>query len=293
MRREGIVVSKHLFHSTVIAAVCLTGLSLGACGADPGGGAATTAASGGATAGQTSPVTPAGEASSTTASGEVWDVVVFADSSGWGLAERLADRIEQDLGVQTNPIDFATGAYLGYKLLEELRTEGNARRQAARDGEVIVVWVNPLSIGWTTDLDRCVMQRTGTAPPVRLAPEDFEPYPQLWRDVLSEVIALREGQPTAIRVRDIWDAALADHRAAGTAEGCTAGWETMSGIARDVAAEFGVPFVSFYDAFNGPDHTLDPIAAGLLLDDREHANDAGRDLLADLLHEVGYAELTG
>lgn len=67
----------------------------------------------------------------------------------------------------------------------------------------------------------------------------------------------------------------------------------MSGIARDVAAEFGVPFVSFYDAFNGPDHTLDPIAAGLLLDDREHANDAGRDLLADLLHEVGYAELTG
>ena len=66
MRREGIVASKHLFHSTVIAAVCLTGLSLGACGADPGGGAATTAASGGATAGQTSPVTPAGEASSTT-----------------------------------------------------------------------------------------------------------------------------------------------------------------------------------------------------------------------------------
>ena len=57
------------------------------------------------------------------------------------------------------------------------------------------------------------------------------------------------------------------------------------------AAGFGVPLVSIYDWFNGPDHTEDPRAKGYVGPDGFHPSTAGREAIVAALHEAGYEPL--
>ncbi len=63
----------------------------------------------------------------------------------------------------------------------------------------------------------------------------------------------------------------------------------MNGAARQAAADHGVPFVSLYDSFNGPQHNQDPRAKGLIRQDGEHPSAEGAALIAELLQKSGYA----
>lgn len=232
------------------------------------------------------------EATSTSGSPtETWDLVVLADSSGWGLADAWAELIRRDVGVEVEVHDFAVGLQSGSGLLKHLRTEGDPQREAVRKAEVISVWGGPSGLVWESDLNDCYLYPNGTRPPTRTSRRDMEPYAQLWRDILSEVNALRNGEPTALRARDIYVPVISNFVAAGTAEACVRGMATVSAIVRDVTRQAGGRFVAVNRAFNGPDGMRDPRRRGMLMD-MEHLSDKGIALLARVHHEAGYAELT-
>jgi hypothetical protein len=230
--------------------------------------------------------------SSTQTPVETWDLVVLADSSGWGLGDAWAELIRRDLGVEVNVTDLSTGLQSGGGLLEHLRTEGDPQREAVRDAEIISVWGSPGGLVWKSDFNDCVMYPDGKRPPTRLSRQDFEPYAQLWRDILAEINALRTGQPTAVRVRDLYSPVISQWIAAGTAEACSRGMAMMTATAREAARLAGAEFIPVYRAFNGPDGMQDPKERDLFID-MEHLNDRGVALMARLHHEAGYGELLG
>jgi hypothetical protein len=261
---------------SVAAAAALTVLALAGCGGTSGEGPATSAGNG----------TPTPEATS-----ETWDLVVLADSSGWGLADAWAELVRRDEGVEVEVHDFAIGMQSGSSLLEHLRTEGDVQREAVREAELISVWAGPSGLVWKSDINDCFLYPDGTRPPRRTSRRDMEPFAQMWRDILSEITSLRNGRPTALRTRDLYVPVMSNYLRAGTAEGCVAGFATQSDIIRDVSRQAGATFVPVNRAFNGPDGMQDPREHGML-EDMEHLSDKGIALMARLHHEAGYAELT-
>lgn len=222
---------------------------------------------------------------------ETWDLLVLADSSGWGVAEVWADMIRRDYGVEVRVHDFATGLQSGGGLLEHLTTEGDPQREAVREAEVISVWGSPASMVWKSDLNDCYVYPDGTRPPTRISRRDLAPYRQLWFDILSEINFLRNGQPTALRTRDIYNPVISRQIAAGTGEACTKGAWQMTSIVREATRRAGGTFVPVYRAFNGPDGLQDPKERDLF-QDLEHLSDRGVALMARLHHQVGYDEIT-
>lgn len=235
--------------------------------------------------------TPGAAGSSSQAATETWDLLVLADSSGWGVAEVWADLIRRDYGVEVKVHDFATGLQSGEGLLKHLTTEGDPQREAVREAEVISVWGSPASMVWKSDLNDCYIYPNGTRPPTRISRRDLEPYAEVWYDILAEINFLRNGQPTALRTRDIYNPVVANHIAAGTGAACTAGAWQMTLIVREATRRAGGTFVPVYRTFNGPDGMQDARKRGHFMD-MEHLSDKGVALIARLHHEAGYAELT-
>jgi hypothetical protein len=221
---------------------------------------------------------------------ETWDLVVLADSSGWGLADEWAELIRRDEGVEVRVHDFAVGMQSGSLLLEHLRTEGDPQREAVREAEVISVWGGPSGLVWRSDIGDCFLYPDGTRPPTRISRRDMEPFAELWRDILSEITDLRNGRPTALRTRDLYVPVISNYVRAGTAEACVAGFATQSDIVRDATRRAGGTFVAVNRAFNGPDGMRDPRQQGML-QDMEHLSDKGVALMARVHHTAGYAEL--
>ena len=56
----------------------------------------------------------------------------------------------------------------------------------------------------------------------------------------------------------------------------------------DAAAEYGIPFAKVYDEFMGPDGTDNPQDRGLVMPDQRHPTPAGVQLIAEMLHDLGY-----
>lgn len=235
--------------------------------------------------------TPGAATPTSQAPTETWDLVVLADSSGWGLAEAWAELIRQDYGVEVSVNDFATGMQSGSGLLEHLTTEGDPQREAVREAEVISAWGSPAGLVWDSDINDCYIYPDGTRPPSRVSRRDLEPYAQMWRDILSEINSLREGEPTALRTRDLYNPVVPRYRAAGTLEACTKGAWAMSSIVREETRSAGGQFIPVYREFNGPDGLQDPRDRGFFKDP-EHLSDKGIAMMAALHHEAGYAELT-
>jgi hypothetical protein len=230
-------------------------------------------------------------ASTSGAPTETWDLVVLADSSGWGLADAWAEMIRRDKGVEVEVHDFAIGLQSGSILLEHLKTEGDPQREAVREAEVISVWGGPTGLVWKSDINNCYLWPDGSNPPSRISRQDLEPFAQMWRDILSEINFLRNGQPTALRTRDIYDPVLSLYIEGGIADVCTRGGARMSSIVREQTRRAGGEFVAVGRAFNGPDGMQDPRERGMFKD-LEHLSDKGIALMARLHHDAGYAELT-
>jgi len=236
--------------------------------------------------------TTSGEVASTSAAPtETWDLVVLADSSGWGLADAWAELIRRDEGVQVEVHDFAVGMQSGSVLLEHLRTKGDPQREAVREAEVISVWGGPSGLVWKSDMNNCYLWPDGSHPPTRISRQDLEPFAQMWRDILSEINALRNGEPTALRTRDLYNPVLSLYIEGGIADVCVRGLARMSSIVREETRRAGGEFVAVGRAFNGPDGMQDPRERGMF-EDLEHLNDKGIALMARLHHDAGYAELT-
>lgn len=222
----------------------------------------------------------------------VFDLVWFSDSSV-DAAELLAPRIEQALGVEVRIHDFWGPATRGSAVFIAEMTEVEAVEQALVDAEMIVLYANPaLTEAGDKTGEVCIPpDPTPRDPPPVFTSADFEPFAERLRFIYDRIFYLRGARTRTVIIRavDAYVASLSHWKLAGIEPECTADWEAWTSTARAVAAEFGVPMASMYDAFNGPNHDEDPLAKGLLGPDRMHPSAAGSKLQVDVLDALGYA----
>jgi hypothetical protein len=223
-----------------------------------------------------------------------WDLVFFSDSSGWGVADLYAAYLEEDLGVTVEVHDLATSDLSAGSVLAALREGRNPYSPSVdvvalvREAEVVVVFGNPLesrseSHPWDWN---CV---SSTAPYAReCAPETFDTYRAHMGAIYEEILRLRGDAPVLIRAFDSYNPLYSVFREQGVYDECVGCWENYNEAIHQAAAAHNVPVARVFDAFNGPNHDEDPRDKGYIGNDGEHTTAAGRQVIADLLRELGY-----
>ena len=230
---------------------------------------------------------------------EPWDLVWYSDSTGWGVAELWAERIEEEFGVEVQVYDHAKGVLPAVEILKSLggMPDGGSddfgrlgdTRHVVAEAEVIVVYGNPIDSGSTDDLEQCVTtSKAPRDPPTEYSSEDFEPYREILASIYEEIFTLVGDRPVIVRAIDSYNPVVADQEEAGVKEECIEAWEAWSTSIGEAASEFRVPMVSMYDKFNGTDHSEDPRLKGYILGDGQHTTTGGQSAMVEALHEVGY-----
>lgn len=120
-------------------------------------------------------------------------------------------------------------------------------------------------------------------------PENWVPYTKLLQSVFDDIRTARQGQPTVLRAVDIYVPVVAKWEELGITDECTAFQESFTEAVRVAAEAAGVTMVSMYDAFNGPDHDQDPVAAGYIVADGLHLSDKGGVVGGAALAAAGFA----
>ena len=229
---------------------------------------------------------------------ETWDLVYISDSTGWGVAERFAENIEQDTGKTVRVHNYAVGGLPALRVLQALQsdpksvTDGQFESISAdiAEAEVIVFFGNPrgepaeggVSSG---GMEKCV---GGTSAPEDCTPDLYAPYIENLKTIYAEILTLRDGKPTIIRAVDFYNPLISRHRKYNFEAACTECYETFNAAVRQAAEAYDIPLVSVYDAFNGPNHDEDPREKGYIGGDGAHTSQQGQQVIADLLSEVGY-----
>lgn len=228
------------------------------------------------------------------AEGARWHLVFFSDSSGWGVADRYAAHIEEDLGVTVEVHDLALGGLSAGSVLRALRGESSRYPSSmevpglVREAEVVVVYGNPLgSISAHRPGDwNCV---SSEAPYARdCAPEVFDAYRAHLGAIYEEILRLRGGEPVLIRAFDAYNPLYSVYREKGVSDECVGCWERYNEAIHQAAAAHNVPVARVFEAFNGPQHDEDPRDKGYIGSDGEHTTALGRQVMAGLLRQLGY-----
>jgi hypothetical protein len=220
-------------------------------------------------------------------------LVFFSDSSGWGVAKRYAAHIEEDLGVTVKVRDMSGPGLSVGTVLAALR--GQESRYPASAGvpdligeaEVVVVYGNPeQSVSESHPGDwNCVSLK----PYVKdCSPETFDRYRADLEATYEHILTLRGDAPILVRAFDAYNPLYSVYREQGIYDECLRCWENYNEAIHQSAAAHGIPVARVYDAFNGLDHDQDPREKGYIREDGEHTTGAGRDVIAQLLRELGY-----
>ena len=230
-------------------------------------------------------------ATTATSSPEVWDLVWFSDSSA-SLAALWASRIEAVNGVQVRVHDFWGPSIRGSASFIGELTEVEAVEQAIVEAEVIGLYANPARTTAGDELGAACAFDIGSRTPPAYTARDFAEYADQLRFIYDRIFELRGGRTAIIRAVDAYVPILAEWRTAGIEKACTAGWEAWTSVARTVAADYGVPMASIYDAFNGPGHDQNPADKGYIGEDGAHPSDAGSAAQVAVLDALGYEPVT-
>jgi hypothetical protein len=230
-----------------------------------------------------------------------WDLVFISDSTGWGVAEILAQNIERDTGKTVRVHDYAVGGLPALRVLKALRSDPESAssaesktnlktfQSAVAEAEMIVFFANPRGDssegGVQGGMEYCFK---GEQAPDDCTPELYEPYTKNLILVYEEIFALRNGRPTIIRAYDLYNPLISTHRENNIESECTECFETFNRAVQLAAEEFNIPFVSIYDVFNGINHDEDPREKGYIGSDGVHASIEGQQVIADLISALGY-----
>lgn len=223
-----------------------------------------------------------------------WTLVVIGDSSVWGLGTAFAAQIEKDVGVEVVLKDFAKGNLSADDVLKELSGEGmrfdiRELPMALEDADVVVMWVNPsdsFDPEKPIDIRGCLLNSPYL--PITCSPETLELFIADVESIWAKIIEISDGRPIILRAMDIYMPLVAPHKKSGLTEVCSECFVNTSNAARSAAETYAIPFLSRYDAFNGPDHLEDPREKGYIVADGEHPSDLACEFTAELLSQMGY-----
>lgn len=238
-------------------------------------------------------VAPASPAPLPTGPGAEWLVVVIGDNSMWGHGEAIASQVEKDLGVQVSVAEFALPSMRAGLLREVFETgkSSNARLEElpdiVRQAEVVVMFANPLNDSnpsLAKGIESCFL----ATQPKDCSQENFTGYLEDLQAIWAKIIELRKGNETILVATDFYNPMVSSWNDAGIFADCTACWVNMSGAARQAAEAFHIPFISRYDAFNGPDLSVNINEMGYIQEDGEHPAPRMGEEFAKMLAEFGY-----
>jgi len=223
-----------------------------------------------------------------------WHLVVIGDSSLGGLGKAFASQMENDVGVQVVLHNHVFGGLSAGRVLRALQAEAplslswdEELANDLRQAEVVVMFTNPVDSvdpERPLDLDGCFVNHA----PASCGPETFAQYTADLKAIWARILELRAGQPTILRATDIYNPLVSPWNEAGVFEACSECWENMSQAARLAAEAYNIPFLSRYDAFDGPNHDEDPREKGYIHADGEHPSELASQFTAELLSQMGY-----
>lgn len=233
---------------------------------------------------------------------EVWDLVYISDSSGMGVADKYAARIQQDMRVHVEVHDLIVDSLSALYILEALRGERNLITYKyfsvdlvpfIEEAEVIMVYGNwwgsestehpfdwNCAVGHDDDPDCLESTSCGE--------ETFVRYEANLVAIFEEIFAIRGGEPVILRTADLylpWGP-LETWRMCGHEQVCKQCLSNWSDAIHRVADEYRVPVAGLMEAFSGPN--LDREMPREYIHDDVHPSDEGAAAIADVLADLGY-----
>lgn len=276
----------------LLGLVLLAALAAAGCADGSGGGTERPAAS------------PTVEAGAPAGGDGVVEYVALGDSiatgfpASEGYVDRYAAHLEADLGVRVRVTNLARNGWTSDDLLEALRDDPELREAVGRAD--VLTW----DIGGNDGLGarRTYLRgECGGADNQDCLRAGLEEFRSNWDAVMDEILALRSGDGAVIRTMDLYNPFVTAETATDSWEddGGLSDFEVLSGYLRqmnrymaETAAARGIPVARVSLAFNGPDGTEAPEDDGYLAADGIHPSEAGHEVIAGLLRELGYAPVS-
>ncbi|MGI9642148.1 MAG: SGNH/GDSL hydrolase family protein [Acidimicrobiia bacterium] len=221
---------------------------------------------------------------------EGWDLLWISNSTGFGAAELLADRLEADLGVDVHVTDHAVGGQQAMGILSHLNGEASTDwSDDIRRAEMIVIHGGTGDSGVKDGIEDCKLPSIAeTSDPEVFTVQDLRPFDEVMHAIYDHIWQLRRNEPVVLRSYDIYNYPLADWRRLGTEDVCTGNFEAFSTVMASTAAQNAGINASVLDSFGGINHDEDPREKGLIDADGVHPSPKGTALIVDTIASLGY-----
>jgi hypothetical protein len=218
---------------------------------------------------------------------EEWDLVVMGDCQVFRLMPRYAEHLARDLGVEIEVHDWARGELGSSRLLEDLRTNPELRRDIG-EAEVVIFDMMPTAL--QNPANRYSFGSPGACGGTDnqdCLREALQEYKADTDAIIAEIVSLRSPSEALLRTMDIHEFMAQDWEAAGSFDVVNSYKQAANEHIIQVAGEHHIPVARVYAAFRGPDGDEDPVDKGYVYDGL-HPTEEGADLLAELFRELGY-----
>jgi hypothetical protein len=198
-----------------------------------------------------------------------------------------------DMGVKVTLYDVSIGGLSAGRVLKALEDGKDPDLKLKKlsgwlaEAEMVVMWTNPKDSSdpqYPFEIDGCFRSK----PPGEYSAQGLDRFSADLAAIWARIFELRQGQPVILRGMDFYNPLVAPWQEQGVFEACTECWEILSAAARRGSEIQGVPFLSRFDAFNGPAHDEDPRLKGFIREDGEHPTEAACRFTTQLLSEMRY-----
>ena len=246
-------------------------------------------------------VTTATTAASTTTAAsdeEPLVLVAFGDSvisypnpdSGSGAIGAYANMLEKEFGV---PVEVRNRASFGSSPTDLIKALDSERlRKELAEADVVLLEIPqgdtnpafPTATGWQgLDPAGC-----GGDDNLQCLRDYVTENKASVEAIFSALTAVCDPSTTLIRALDVYMLHVEDALASGILHITNPYFVETQEYLEETAARYGIPVAQVYDEFMGPDGTDDPQDRGLVMTDQRHTTEEGAQLIAEMLHDLGY-----
>lgn len=223
-----------------------------------------------------------------------WNYTALGDSlgTGFGAMQGYVSRyelyMETDTRANVTLSNRSVNGWTSTDLLNAIKTD-STMRSSVKAAQVVTwdIGGNDLRAARTsykngtcggTDNQDCLRSTVAT-------------FTSNWDAIVTEIKALRGSAVTNLRTIDVYNPYVNEDKADGSFYVTKQYLDQLNAHIYAQAGTFGYKVGMVYDAFNGPNHDVDPGDKGWIFVDGLHPNDTGHKVIADQLRALGYSPL--
>ncbi len=221
--------------------------------------------------------------------GPTWLYIAIGDSTvvrpGIGVKGHYKEMLEEDLGVEVVLQSEAILSGGAKRMIEKLET--TELQDALRSADVVTIQIPIHNMEEGLRLYDTFPEECGGDDHQDCLRDTFNQYKADTNKIFEMIMTYVDPSKQIIRAQDMYLINVTWLKSSGKFEIYNAYWKDAQKHIHDVAAQYGIPCASVYDAFMGPNGTDDPAEKGLM-SDITHASEEGAILMAELIRELGY-----